>query len=97
MITTSARLLALLGLLRSRPLWTGPELAERLDVSVRTVRDDITRLRELDYPVEAVRGAAGGYRLGPGGRLPPLLLDDEEAVAIAVGLRTWYSSPMKPM
>lgn len=88
MITTSARLLALLGLLRSRPLWTGPELAERLDVSVRTVRDDITRLRELDYPVEAVRGAAGGYRLGPGGRLPPLMLDDEEAVAVTVGLRS---------
>lgn len=88
MLTTSARLLALLGLLQSRPLWTGPELAERLDVSVRTVRDDITRLRELDYPVEAVRGAAGGYRLGPGGRLPPLLLDDEEAVAVTVGLRS---------
>lgn len=88
MITTSARLLALLGLLQSRPLWTGPELAERLDVSVRTVRDDITRLRELDYPVEAVRGAAGGYRLGAGGRLPPLLLDEEEAVAVAVGLRS---------
>ena len=87
MIATSGRLLSLLSLLQSRPSWTGPELAERLGVSVRTVRDDITRLRSLDYPVESVRGAAGGYRLGPGGRLPPLLLDDEEAVAVAVGLR----------
>lgn len=88
MLTTSARLLALLGLLQARPLWTGPELAERLGVSVRTVRDDVSRLRELDYPVEAARGAAGGYRLGPGGRLPPLLLDDEEAIAVAVGLHS---------
>ncbi|WP_432523757.1 helix-turn-helix transcriptional regulator [Kineococcus sp. SYSU DK006] len=88
MVTTSSRLLSLLGLLQSRPLWSGPELAERLGVSVRTVRDDVARLRDLDYPVEALRGAAGGYRLGPGGRLPPLLLDDEEAVAVAVGLRS---------
>ena len=87
MSDTAARLLALLGLLQSRPEWTGPELAARLGVTPRTIRNDIERLRELDYPVDATRGAAGGYRLGAGGRLPPLLLDDEEAVAVAVGLR----------
>ncbi|WP_265523478.1 helix-turn-helix transcriptional regulator [Oerskovia flava] len=87
MLDTSARLLALLGLLQSRPAWTGPELADRLGVTVRTVRNDVARLRALDYPVEATRGAAGAYRLGPGGKLPPLLLDDEEAVAVAIGLR----------
>lgn len=84
---TSARLLALLGLLQSRPSWTGTELAARLDVTTRTVRNDIERLRQLDYPVEATRGGTGGYRLGAGGKLPPLLLDDEEAVAVAIGLR----------
>ena len=88
MSDTAARLLALLSLLQSRPDWTGAELARRLDVSPRTIRHDIDRLRELDYPVDATRGAAGGYRLGAGGKLPPLLLDDEEAVAVAVGLRT---------
>ncbi|MBB3675956.1 helix-turn-helix transcriptional regulator [Modestobacter versicolor] len=87
-MTTSARLLALLGLLQARASWTGPELAARLDVTVRTVRNDVDRLRELGYPVTAVRGAAGHYRLGPGASLPPLLLDDEEAVALAVGLRS---------
>jgi len=84
---TSARLLALLALLPSRPTWTGAELAEQLDVTVRTVRNDIERLRGLDYPIEAARGRSGHYRLGAGGRLPPLLLDDEEAIAVAVGLR----------
>jgi predicted DNA-binding transcriptional regulator YafY len=84
---TSARLLALLGHLQTRPDWTGPELAERLDVSTRTVRKDVDRLRGLGYPVEAVRGPAGHYRLGVGTKLPPLLLDEEEAVAVAVGLR----------
>src|SRR5215207_1541071 len=83
---SSARLLALLGLLQSRTEWTGSELAERLDVSPRTVRNDIDRLRRLDYPVDAVRGRDGHYRLGVGAKLPPLLLDDEEAVAITVGL-----------
>ncbi len=83
---TSARLLALLGLLQSRTVWTGGELAARLDVSARTVRNDIDRLRRLDYPVDAVRGRDGHYRLGVGAKLPPLLLDDEEAVAITVGL-----------
>jgi len=86
-MTTSSRLLALLGLLQSRATWTGQELAERLTVTPRTIRNDIERLRELDYPVEAVRGPAGHYRLGVGARMPPLLLDDEEAVAVAVGLR----------
>jgi predicted DNA-binding transcriptional regulator YafY len=83
---SSARLLALLGLLQSRTVWTGGELAARLDVSARTVRNDIDRLRRLDYPVDAVRGRDGHYRLGVGAKLPPLLLDDEEAVAITVGL-----------
>lgn len=87
MSDTAARLLALLSLLQSRPEWNGTELASRLGVSTRTVRNDIDRLRELGYPVDATRGAAGGYRLGAGGKLPPLLLDDEEAVAVAVGLR----------
>lgn len=87
MSDTAARLLALLSLLQARPEWNGTELASRLGVSTRTVRNDIDRLRELGYPVDATRGAAGGYRLGAGGKLPPLLLDDEEAVAVAVGLR----------
>ena len=87
MSDTAARLLALLSLLQSRPDWSGTELAARLGVTTRTIRNDIDRLRELDYPVDATRGAAGGYRLGAGGKLPPLLLDDEEAVAVAVGLR----------
>ncbi|PJJ70810.1 putative DNA-binding transcriptional regulator YafY [Diaminobutyricimonas aerilata] len=87
MTATSARLLALLGLLQVRQEWTGPQLADRLDVSVRTVRNDIDRLRELGYPVTSMRGTAGHYRLGPGASLPPLLLDDEEAVAVAIGLR----------
>ena len=87
MQTTSGRLLALLGLLQSRSRWTGAELADRLAVTPRTVRNDIERLRELGYPVEAVRGPAGHYRLGVGAKMPPLLLDDEEAVAVAVGLR----------
>ncbi len=84
---TSGRLLVLLGLLQSRPVWGGAELAERLEVSGRTVRNDMERLRNLDYPVEAVRGPGGHYRLGVGAKLPPLLLDDDEAVAVAVGLR----------
>lgn len=87
MTDTAARLLALLSLLQSRPDWSGSELARRLDVTPRTIRNDIDRLRELGYPVDATRGAAGGYRLGAGGKLPPLLLDDEEAIAVAVGLR----------
>jgi predicted DNA-binding transcriptional regulator YafY len=84
---TSARLLKLLSLLQNRRDWSGAELAERLGVTPRTVRRDVDRLRGLGYPVHAVPGVAG-YRLGPGAALPPLLLDDEEAVAVAVGLRT---------
>ncbi len=88
MIQTSARLLALLSLLQLRREWTGQELADRLAVDPRTIRRDIDKLRSLDYPIEAAPGVAGGYRLGAGGELPPLLLDDAEAVAVAVGLRT---------
>ncbi|NYI43630.1 putative DNA-binding transcriptional regulator YafY [Nocardioides aromaticivorans] len=88
MQTTSGRVLELLGLLQSRVEWTAPELAARLGVTERTVRNDVTRLRELGYPVDGLRGRTGHYRLGVGAKLPPLLLDDEEAVAVAVGLRT---------
>src|SRR6266545_6447022 len=88
MLETSARLLRLLSLLQTPRAWTGAELSERLQVSGRTVRADIDRLRRLGYPVHATRGAVGGYRLSAGTALPPLLLDDEEAVAVAVGLRT---------
>jgi predicted DNA-binding transcriptional regulator YafY len=87
-LDASARLLRLLTLLQSRRSWTGPELAERLGVGVRTIRRDMERLRSLGYPVNAEPGTAGGYRLGAGAALPPLLLDDDEAVAVAVGLRT---------
>jgi predicted DNA-binding transcriptional regulator YafY len=88
MLDTSARLLRLLSLLQTPRDWTGAELSQRLGVSGRTVRTDVERLRSLGYPVLATRGAAGGYRLGAGAALPPLLLDDEEAVAVTVGLRT---------
>jgi predicted DNA-binding transcriptional regulator YafY len=88
LLETSSRLLSLLALLQTRPAWTGTELAERLEVTTRTIRNDIDRLRELGYPVDATRGPAGHYQLGIGAKLPPLLLDDEEAVAVAVGLRT---------
>lgn len=88
MLNTSARLLRLLTLLESRREWPGGELASRLEVTVRTIRNDIARLRELGYPVQATSGVAGGYRLGPGADLPPLLLDDEEAVAVALALRS---------
>lgn len=84
---TPARLLQLLSLLQTPREWPGGELADRLGVSRRTVRRDIDRLRELGYPVEASKGSDGGYRLVAGKAMPPLLLDDEEAVAIAVGLR----------
>jgi predicted DNA-binding transcriptional regulator YafY len=87
MADVSARMLRLLSLLQSRPDWTGPELAEELGVTARTIRNDVTRLRRLGYPVEAAPGISGGYRLGAGADLPPLLLDDDEAVAVAVGLR----------
>ena len=86
--STSSRLLTLLSLLQGRRDWPGGELADRLEVSGRTVRRDVERLRGLGYPVESLTGPAGGYRLAAGTAMPPLLLDDEEAIAIAVGLRT---------
>ncbi|MBV8086330.1 MAG: YafY family transcriptional regulator [Chloroflexi bacterium] len=88
MLETSSRLLRLLSLLEMRREWAGPELASRLGVDTRTIRRDMDKLRELGYPVHSTPGAAGGYRLGAGAQLPPLLLDDDEAVAVAVGLRT---------
>ncbi|HTN57866.1 MAG TPA: YafY family protein [Protaetiibacter sp.] len=94
MLETSARLLRLLSLLQSRRDWTGSELAARLEVTTRTVRNDVSRLRRLDYPIEARPGVDGGYRLGAGGALPPLLLDDDEAVAIAIGLRSAVAGPV---
>ncbi|MGW8882301.1 helix-turn-helix transcriptional regulator, partial [Streptomyces mirabilis] len=83
---TTERVLTLLGLLQQRQVWTGPELAERLRVTPRTVRRDVERLRALGYPVHAAQGVGGGYRLGAGQELPPLLLDDQEAIATAVSL-----------
>jgi predicted DNA-binding transcriptional regulator YafY len=84
---TSARLLRLLSLLQTPGDWTGAGLARRLEVDVRTVRRDVDKLRALGYPVHATPGVAG-YRLGAGAKLPPLLLDDDEAIAVAIGLRT---------
>jgi predicted DNA-binding transcriptional regulator YafY len=95
MYETSARLLRLLGLLQSRRDWTGPQLAERLGVTGRTVRTDIERLRALGYAVDAVPGVGGGYRLGVGATVPPLLLEDDEAVAVAIGLRTAAVGPVQ--
>jgi predicted DNA-binding transcriptional regulator YafY len=92
LMEAAARLLRLLTLLQARPHWPGADLADRLGVTARTLRRDVTRLRDLGYPVDADPGVAGGYRLGVGGRLPPLLLDDDEAVAIAVGLRVATAS-----
>lgn len=92
MLETSARLLELLSLLQLKRDWTSSELADRLGVSTRTVRADIGKLRSLGYPVDARPGVAGGYRLAAGTAMPPLLLDDDEAVAVAVGLgavATW--------
>jgi predicted DNA-binding transcriptional regulator YafY len=88
MSETSSRLLELLSLLQARRDWPGNELAGRLEVSGRTIRRDVERLRRLGYPVESLTGPAGGYRLRAGSAMPPLLLDDDEAIAIAVGLRT---------
>lgn len=94
MSTTSARTLRLLSLLQGRRHWSGAELAARLGVSLRTVRRDIDRLRELGYPVDAERGVDGGYHMAPGAALPPLVLDDEEAVALTVGLLGAVQSPV---
>src|SRR6201995_6150919 len=93
MANTSTRTLRLLSLLQAQRYWPGEELAERLGVSVRTLRRDVDRLRELGYPVEAQRGVDGGYALAPGAALPPLVLDDDEAVGLALGLQAAPGSP----
>src|SRR3977135_4216952 len=87
MANTSSRTLRLLSLLQTHRYWPGSELAERLEISQRTLRRDVDRLRELGYPVDAQRGVDGGYQLAAGAAMPPLLLDDEEAVARAIGLQ----------
>jgi predicted DNA-binding transcriptional regulator YafY len=88
MASTGSRALQLLSLLQSHRYWPGHELADRLGISPRTLRRDVERLRDLGYPVDATRGVAGGYQLAAGASLPPLVVDDDEAVALAVGLRT---------
>jgi predicted DNA-binding transcriptional regulator YafY len=96
-MSTSARTLQLLSLLQGQRYWPGAALASRLEVSLRTLRRDVERLRELGYPVQAHRGVDGGYQLAPGAVLPPLLLDDDEAVALAVGLQAATSSDVAGM
>ncbi len=96
-LPTSARLLRLLTLLSSRRAWTGSALAERLEVTDRTLRRDIERLRSLGYPVQSTAGTAGGYRLGAGAELPPLLLDDDEAIAVSLGLQSAASGVVSGM
>ncbi len=88
MLQTSARLLRLLSLFQAQRYWSGAGLSQRLDITARTLRRDVDRLRSLGYPVHSTSGTAGGYQLGAGANLPPLLLDDDEAVAVALGLRT---------
>ena len=95
MANTSTRMLRLLSLLETHRYWPGAELAGRLQVSRRTLRRDIDRLRELGYPVQAQRGVTGGYQLAAGAALPPLVLDDEEAVALAVGLQAAAESAVE--
>lgn len=95
MANTSTRTLRLLSLLQTHRFWPGAELAGRLEVSARTLRRDIDRLRELGYPVEATRGLDGGYRLAAGAALPPLVVDDDEAVALAIGLRAAAQSAVE--
>ncbi len=95
MANTGTRTLRLLSLLQTHRYWPGAELAARLGVSPRTLRRDVDRLRELGYPVKAQRGVDGGYQLAPGAALPPLLIDDEEAVALAVGLRAAAQSAVE--
>src|SRR6202789_391864 len=97
MLESSARLLRLLSLFQGRRYSSGPELSERLQVNARTLRRDVDRLRSLGYPVNSTAGTGGGYQLGAGATLPPLLLDDEEAVAVAVGLRTAASGTVTGM
>jgi predicted DNA-binding transcriptional regulator YafY len=95
MLDTSARLLRLLSLFQTRRYWSGTDLSQRLEETSRTLRRDIDRLRTLGYPVNSTSGVEGGYQLGAGAALPPLLLDDEEAVAVAVGLRTAASGTVE--
>ena len=95
MASTSTRTLRLLSLLQARRYWPGPELAGRLQVSPRTLRRDIDRLRELGYPILAQRGVAGGYQLAAGAALPPLLVEDEEAVALVIGLQAAAQSAVE--
>src|SRR5260221_2596869 len=87
MLETSARLLRLLSLFQGRKYWSGTDLADRLEVTARTLRRDVDKLRSLGYPIHSTSGVEGGYQLGAGSTMPPLLLDDEEAVAGALGLR----------
>ncbi len=88
MLQTSARLLRLLTMLQTRRSWAGPDLAERLEVTARTLRRDVDRLRSLGYPVHSTSGTAGGYSLGAGAALPPLMLEDDEGIAVALALQT---------
>ena len=97
MAATAPRTLRLLSLLQQRRQWAGADLATRLGVSVRTLRRDVERLRELGYPVGAARGVDGGYALAPGAALPPLVLDDDEAVALALGLQAAAASAVGGM
>jgi predicted DNA-binding transcriptional regulator YafY len=97
MAATSSRTLRLLTLLQARRFWSGAELSGRLEVSLRTLRRDVDRLRDLGYPVEARPGVDGGYSLAPGASLPPLVLDDDEAVALAVGLQAAAQQPVAGM
>jgi predicted DNA-binding transcriptional regulator YafY len=97
MLQTSARLLRLLSLFQVQRYWSGSDLSARLDVTARTLRRDVDRLRSLGYPVHSTSGTAGGYQLGAGANLPPLLLDDDEAVAVALGLRTSASGSVTGM
>src|SRR5690242_10957325 len=87
MLETSARLLRVLSLFQGRRYWSGCDLSDRLGVTSRTLRRDVDKLRSLGYPIHSTSGVEGGYQLGAGSTMPPLLLDDEEAVAVAFGLR----------
>src|SRR4051794_41388353 len=93
MPSPSLRMMRLLSLLQPHRYWPGAELADRLEVSLRPLRRDVDRLRELGYPVEAQRGVDGGYQLAAGASLPPLVLDDDEAVALALGLQAAAQAP----